>query len=178
MRAINQACSSFATDPKRRLCRCRRRRRAKYDSVCLSEAKQKLIQDLWFSRITHSLLTLHICFVFDEATHQGRTGTAAFFFFFFCCFPFRSLFSFLTLRHITTFYRLLVWRNGSEEKKKEKKKPEYPAGLKASHHVATKTQRSIPSPPTRELFFFFFFEIPIFPPSPLQRLPTTARHRK
>lgn len=165
VRAINQACSSFAADPKR----CRRRR-AKCDSVCLSEAKQKLIQDLWFSRITHSLLTLHICFAFDEATHQGRTGAAAFFFP--CCFfPFRSLFSFLTPRHITTLYRLLVWRSGSEKEKKKKK--EYPAGLKASHHVA----RKIPPPPPNP-GSFLFFEIPIFPPSPLQRLPTTARHRK
>lgn len=144
MRAINQACSSFAADPKRR------RRRAKYDSVCLSEAKQKLIQDLWFSRITHSLLTLHICFAFDEATHQGRTGAAAFFFFPVVSFP--SALCFLSSHRDTTFYRLLVWRSGSEKEKKKKK--EYPAGLKASHHVARKTPCSIPPPPTRDLFYF------------------------
>lgn len=119
VRAINQACSSFAADPKRR-----RRRRAKYDSVCLSEAKQKLIQDLWFSRITHSLLTLHICFAFDEATHQGRTGAAAFFFFPVVSFP--SALCFLSSHRDTSQHSTVCSSGGAALKKKKKKKKGIP----------------------------------------------------
>lgn len=176
MRVINQACSSFAADPKRR-------RRLpppppREIRLCLSEAKQKLIQDLWFSRITHSLLALHICFASDEATHQGRMGAAFSF-----CFSFFSSLLFLSLplfvflcSHITTFYRLLVWSSSSGKKYKTKAQQKKPPTRrpKASHHVAAKTQRSLTSP-AHPAWFFFFFPI-IIPNLSAVSTPATPDH--
>lgn len=179
MRAINQACSSFAADPKRRRCRCHRRHcRAKYDCLSVRGKAEINSGSLVQPDYTFAVNASHLLCV-RRGNTSGTDGRCCFLFFF--SFLLFSLPLFVFFPHTETHHNILPSARRLRRRKKEKKKTEYPAGLKASHHVATKTQRSIPSttpsPPTRDLFFFFF-EIPIFPPSPLQRLPTTARHRK